>query len=133
MYQAMTDQQTETLLSIALMECNDPEQFSEISKKIFADDFVCKVIKKRIEAYKLDYFSDSSIIFISLLCSGNPGKSVLAMIDALEALQKTDQKQITLDFMCQEVYPLGFYTPEAFRTEFERRRENRTEGFNYLI
>jgi len=132
MYQALSDEQTKTLISMIMLEKNETKQFAEITKKILDEDFLCKVIKKRIEAFKLPKFSDSAIIFISLMTC-NAGKTVLAIIETLEAFQKNPDKEINLEFICEYVYPLGFYTQEAFEKEWDKRTSAKREGFNFLI
>jgi len=132
MYQALSKNQTKTLISLLTFEKDDPKHFAEIAEKILSEDFICKVIKKRIEAFKLPKFSDSAIIFISLMTL-NPAKAVLAIIDSLEAFQKNPDKEINLEFICEFVYPLGFYTQEAFEKEWINRSSAKSEGFNYLI
>ncbi len=76
--------------------------------KVKPDDlpFPSKIVAKRIEALKLPIkFTNAALIAVSVFAD-NPGKAVLFLMDALN---KFEGKTLTLDAICTDLYPFGFY------------------------
>lgn len=73
--------------------------------------FTSKVVKKRIEVMKLPIeFTDAALLSIDIFTQGNPGRAVVFLIDALT---KFENGIVSLNDVCEKLYPMGFYTEEA--------------------
>lgn len=134
----MNGEQCEALLVMLIAEMQDKQMFDKLYESTVKEkDSICKVIEKRVEVFKLPKFEPSAVMFISMIVSGNPGKSVLAMIDTLDAWKsiekKSDDDKIDAKFMSTYVYPFGFYDNDGFERNFNEKREKPKEGHNFLI
>jgi hypothetical protein len=133
-FKPMTGSQCETFLHLTIAEQSDKKQFDKIyHDELQPRDMICKIIEKRIEAFKLPHLEPSAIVFISLLSEGNPGRSILGLIETLEHAMKSNPELIDSTFIAMEVYPWGFHTPESFEKEFEARRDHPKGRWDFII
>jgi len=127
----LTEQQTSALLSILMMEKAKSDKIPIIWNKM-KSEFGPQLILKRIEFFKLPIFEPTAIMMISILAN-TPGMIVLAMIDILEAWDKYKPEAINAGFICEKVYPFGFYSQKEFEKVWDKRKEKMNEGWNGLI
>jgi len=135
-FKSMTQDQAEALLSVVLMDKQGNKKlFDDFYLDILTNDFVCKVLEKRISVCKLPRFEASALAMISILSEGNPGRAVLSLIETMEKFDAVKPKTIDAEFVSTYVYPWGFYTEAEFEKEFDKRREpvNKKMGYNWLI
>lgn len=132
-YKPLTDEQTKMVLSILLALKSDRQNVCKEIAEVFTDDFIAKVICKRINVLNLPKLTPDAILFISLLAEGNPGKSVLMLIETLEKAEELKISDINIEFIMTDVYPWGFYQDDIFAQEFDQRREKHDQGYNRLI
>ena len=120
MWKQLTKEQSEILMGLMMAESQIPEE------KI-ADDFLCNVIKKRITACKLPIeYETNGLVYLSVLCEGNPGRAVLTLIELLNR----KEPKITIHALV-DAYPDGHYTTEALEKRIDEVRERKSE-WDYL-
>jgi len=87
--------------------------FNKIKDEI-SENFIYKVIEKRIKFFELsDKISEDVIPYIVLFSGGNPGKAVVILIDILN-LSEDSGRKITKADVGIKLYPDGCYTDDTF-------------------
>ena len=125
-YRKLTSQESMYLLDViaASDEINDngyPPELETVAHKI---------IDKRVEHFNLPIAFANDIKVMLSTWASNPGRCVAFLIDCLQAIPDSDKYYnvwkvntldkptnvytVDLDFVCENVYPHGVYTEEAF-------------------
>lgn len=99
----------------------DREQFEVLINLMFTESldipkeerpFGVQILDKRIEGLEFPIkMNDRTKLFILSLSNGNPGKIVTILIDCLT---KFEGREATVENICEELYPMGFYSDQSF-------------------
>jgi hypothetical protein len=95
--------------------------------------FSARVLQKRLEVLKTPILEPTAIMALSVLAKGNPGRAILGMIETYEKADELKPDKINAGFICEYVYPMGFYDEEEFGKLFDARREKRTGKYDFII
>jgi hypothetical protein len=122
------------LAQIVMME---QEGIPSVIAKAYADlrgvTKLAEILEKRITVLKLPVVEPTAIMALVLLAP-NPGKAILALIETYEKADLVHPEKITAEFVCLNVYPMGFYNDREFEDNFEFRKANRESGkYNFII
>jgi len=120
-WKQLTEDQSKMLMTLLMADKDMPDD-------MIAEDFLCNVVKKRIEACKLPIEYDNiGLAYLSILCEGNPGRAVISLIDLLNK----EVPKITVQSMV-DVYPDGHYSNEALEERIDTLKEKKDGKWDYL-
>ena len=124
-YQPLTKDRTEMFLKCVLLEHKDKEWTPPTDEKWPA---LSRIVQLRINVMKLPIsFTSAALMSVNCLCD-RPGAAVLLLIDALDKYegQKVDMK------MMADLYPIGFYTEEAFIERIDKEIKEGKGKWDYV-
>jgi aspartate carbamoyltransferase regulatory subunit len=125
---------TNLLAIILIVERNNiPSQ----TAKLYADyqeiTKLTKLIEKRISVMNLPILEPTALMALTLIAP-SAGKCVLGLIETFEKVDLLKPEKITAHFICENVYPNGFYEDEEFNKKFEFRKAHRENSkYNFII
>jgi hypothetical protein len=133
----MNASQYGTLVMLLTAEREDKVNFdTEIYPAFLASgeaSITANIIKLRIEVLKLPKLEPSAIMVLAMFSGGNPGKAILGLVETIEDAAEKKPSLIDAKFVCDQVYPFGFYSDAEWYNVFECRKERNQEGFNWII
>jgi hypothetical protein len=107
-YQQLDVEQSKILIQTGMMEL-------KVGNKEFIPKneypLLLQIVMKRIEVMELPIKFNDCAKMLLITFTDNPGKAIVFLIDALNMFEG---KEVTVDMICQELYPWGFYTYESF-------------------
>ena len=113
--QPLTEEQSQIMMQLMLLD-EDPEGMRE---EIIEKDIVAAIVSKRIEALDLQVkLSTKALMYITLLCAGNPGRAVVTLIDILDA----GYKEVTMKDLVS-MYPMGHYNEERLGVVIDEHKQ----------
>jgi hypothetical protein len=131
----LTEDIAKVLLVILAVEKERPEEIPILYKDFGETFFAAKLIQKRIDVLNIPKMEPSAIMALAAICQV-AGKAVLGMIDTYEKaeeIRQTRPVKIDAAFICQYVYPMGFYEDYEFGKIFDKRRETRSGKYDFII
>jgi hypothetical protein len=138
-YQPLSKENCVLLLKLTLAEMSAKEE--EVSSKL--EDigkelpFLSQIVQKRIEVLKLPIkFTPLALLAINCFAD-RPGAAVLFLIDALNKFKFEDKPGsenpvVTVEMICTELYPLGFYTGDAMADRIDNEIIAKKDRFSYV-
>ena len=111
-YTPFEEYQTRLFIMFTMEDKKKPEERKFINDFINSDDyngqFITKVLKKRIEAFKLEDKINDEVLAM-WICFGisSPGAAIIYLIDLLEFYETHHRKADISDI--SNIYPFGFY------------------------
>jgi hypothetical protein len=79
---------------------------------------VIEIMRKRVDAYALD-FDISGIVMCFILGKGNPGRSLVAVLESAAVAQLSGVATVSHEFVDLIAYPGGFYSDRDAFTRFD--------------
>jgi hypothetical protein len=122
------------LLMVALfVEKRDTDKdIAYMFNDFFDISFVAKILQKRIEVLNLPPIEPTAIMALSAI-GNNPVRGILALIETYEKADELKPEKINAAFICEHVYPMGFYDDEELSSRFDYRREKREGKYDFII
>ena len=113
--QPLTGDQSQLMMQLMLLD-EEPEGMRE---EIVGKDIAAAVLSKRIEAFDLPVkLSAKALMYVVILCAGNPGRAVVTLIDILDA----ELNEVTMDDLVR-IYPWGHYNEERLGVVIDEHKQ----------
>ena len=112
---------------------NKPSEIAELYADFKEAFFSANVLQKRLEVLKIPMIEPTGVLALSVLAEGNPGRAILGMIETYEKFDEIKPEKINANFICEHVYPFGFYSEEEACYRFDVRKDNRTGKYDFII
>ena len=130
----MSETSTKMMCAVLLVEeegisSKIDEMYTDLQKVYFS----AKVLQRRLEVLKIPKMEPTAVMALSVLAEGNPGRAILGMIETYEKAEILKPPKINAAFICENVYPWGFYDENESYSRFDARRENRSGKYDFII
>lgn len=113
--QPLDNEQSEAMLQLMFLD-EEPEG---MRAEVIEQDVVCAIVCKRIDVLDLPVkVSTKGLVYLSLICKGNPGRSVVTLIDILD----TEIEDVTMDDIVN-LYPWGHYNEDRLGVVIDEHKQ----------
>lgn len=113
-YKELSSANTKIFIHLTLLTGDDVPNYDDIYKLSIAS----QIVDKRINAFGLPIkFTKAALLSISIFVD-IPGEAIVFLIDALN---KFENKTVTVQMIATELYPYGFYDQESFEWYVENK------------
>ena len=117
------DKETMSLLVSLIMTPGEDEKM----KSVISDVFILKIIQKRIEVCMSYTMDDRSMIFLGYVAE-SPGMAIMYLYYLARWAKNNDCKRITLEIMCERIFPWGCPSKEDLHKVWDEQKVHREIG-----
>jgi len=132
-YRPLTDEEIESIAKVLVSSLNDTEnwvfnadkRFIQVKNGELEIPWILRVIRKRIFAEKLKIEITQKAYMLLAIFAVTPAKALFSLHKIGNFFEKNRQKDwlLTAKIFCEELFPLGFPTEEAFEKWWTNQKQ----------